>query len=38
MAIDKPMVATTMGIMPYLNRGSTKPRLKSHPKTNTETT
>ena len=32
------MVATTIGIMPYLNKGSTKPRLNSHPSTKTDTT
>jgi len=30
------MVATTMGIIPYLNSGSTKPRLNNHPKTKTD--
>jgi hypothetical protein len=35
MAIDKPMVATTMGIMPYLKRGSTTPRLNSQPSSST---
>jgi hypothetical protein len=37
MAIDRPIVATTMGIMPYLNSGSTMPRLKAQPSTNTAT-
>ena len=36
--MDKPMVATTMGIMPYLKRGSTKPRLNNQPSTRTDTT
>ena len=30
-AIDRPMVATTIGIMPYLNSGSTTPRLNTQP-------
>ena len=38
MAIDRPMVATTMGIMPNLNKGSTKPRLNTQPNTNTAST
>jgi len=36
--MDKPMVATTMGIMPYLNSGSTMPRLNTQPKTTTAST
>lgn len=32
------MVATTIGIIPNLNSGSTRPRLKSQPSTNTATT
>jgi hypothetical protein len=38
MAIDKPIVATTIGIIPYLNKGSTKPRLNNQPKTKTDKT
>ena len=37
MAIDKPMVATTMGIMPCLNKGSTSPRLNNQPNSSTAT-
>ena len=29
------MVATTIGIMPYLNKGSTTPRLKTQPSSST---
>jgi hypothetical protein len=38
MAIDRPMVATTMGIMPYLKSGSTRPLLNSQPSMTTEST
>ena len=37
MAIARPMVATTMGIMPNLNSGSTTPRLKAQPSSATAT-
>ena len=32
------MVATTMGIMPNLNKGSTTPRLNNQPSTTTDNT
>jgi hypothetical protein len=38
MAIDRPSVATTIGMRPNLSSGSAMPRLKPHPSTNTATT
>ena len=37
MAIDSPMVATTIGIMPWRSSGSAMPRLKPQPSTTTAT-